>query len=230
MFLPKEIINESITRFKDYFQKGISMNKTAINLLLLFISINLSAQTFRVGAVTGLQVSNLTGYSNSEYNDIEFNAGAKLAVDFNPQFRLGLDLLYSKTIDDLLLSEFDRGHYSLELNYVQVPLTFTYMTWLNDTKPAKYNRLHFSGGLSVAKMISNNVRDKFGDSLIDDYQYEKNRLSLLTNLGFYFNNHFGISAQYVHSLTSIFLSSDPQVVKSRIISINLIYMMDNQIR
>ena len=207
------------------------MNKKFVAFLFLLISLNLSAQTFRFGAITGLNACKLSGNDNSAYNYVGFKFGGRIATDLHRQVRTSIDFLYSRkgnivnqTPSNLITNK------NIRLDYIEVPIMISLMDWMDDPDEEEYYRLHFTFGVSLSKLVNYRVTDNRDFDVTEQQSFYKNKISLLGGLVYYVNEHLGINVQYSNSFTNIQQRSIYPKMKSRTWSVNFIYMLDNKRR
>jgi len=207
------------------------MLKQLLLLIILSQCFCLSGQTFRFGAIGGLNICKLNGNENSEFNYAGYKIGGRIATDLHRQFRTSMDILYSRKGN--IVNQFpdpSSNFDNIKLDYIEVPVMFTFMDWMDDPNEQEYWRLHFTAGVSFSKLVSYQVRNNLDIDVTDQQSFNKNKISFLAGLVYYINEHLGINVQYSGAFSNIQKRSSYPTMKSRVWSLNFIYMMDNKRR
>lgn len=212
--------------YRDFFH----IYKFLFILILVTFSLTTNAQSFRLGGITGLNICKLTDNPNKSFNHVAYKFGGRIATDLQRQFRVSLDLLYSKTGNTIGNKAAFSNSVDINLDYIEIPLMFSFMDWMDDPDEELYYKLHFTAGISLGRLVNYNVKNNLEIDISDAHSFNKNKFSLLAGLVYYVNEHVGINIQHEYALSKIDKPISTFNMKSRIWSINIIYMVDNKRR
>ncbi len=182
-------------------------------LFLLFAPLFLTAQgealpqRFKAGVIAGFNTAQIDGDKSAGFHKFGLLGGLRGVVILSDKMELSLEMLYSQ-----------RGSrsgnkepvipFKINLNYVEVPVIFNYMDWLEGD--GEYYKLHFHAGFSYGRLINFKIDDGSTTSdlvRIGDF-FRENDVSWLAGATFYANKHVGITARYSRSIFPVFERSD----------------------
>lgn len=175
-------------------------------------------RAFDAGAILGFNASQVDGDNLAGFNKLGFNTGAVAHINFNRQWSLGFELLFSQKGSSSFPNDNQTDTYKLTLNYAEVPVFVTF----NDK-----SRMLFQAGFAYGRLF--NVKEIINgvENLNNEDAFEKDELSYLFGATILVgaNKHFGINIRYEGSITSIGNSSNPQVsgLINRLITLRGVY-------
>jgi hypothetical protein len=125
-------------------------------LLILFISIslNFSAQVFKAGLLAGLSGAQIEGDGYAGYKKLGFIAGGFTNTNLSEKWSTQFEIYFINK-GSFKAAHPDKGDYkkfSLNLNYIEVPLAIRY----------KYEKFMFEFGPYLSKFLSYKFEDEFG--------------------------------------------------------------------
>ncbi len=205
------------------------MQKSITFLFISLTTLTLNAQTFKSGLIAGMNLSKLNGSEKNAYNFISYKLGGRISVDVKRQLRTSIDILYSKkgNIVSHTPSPLD-AYKNVSLDYMDIPLTITFMDWMDDPDEEEYYRLHFVAGVSYSRLVNFKARDNLDIDVTDSQNFNKYKLSALGGLVYYPREHLGINLEYAHSFSNLEKLDSLQAMKIRNWSLSLIYMFHNR--
>lgn len=182
-----------IKQISDFrFQIFRLLSIVSVVLFITCVSINkVSAQRFRGGMLAGLSTSQISGDNLGGFHQFGGMLGGLAALDFTENFAFQVELMFiqkgsSTTSKDSL------RQYNLRLNYLEMPLMFTY----------KVKKLYVEGGPYVGFLLSSSEEDAYGEIPNQD---PFKRLDAGLNLGFSFplSDNLLLNARFSNSLIDV---------------------------
>jgi hypothetical protein len=157
-------------------------------------------QRFGAGLVAGVNAAQIQGDDSAGYNKLGFRAGVRGIARLSEKADFGLDLLYSQrgSASELVPNNaFLR--YVIHLDYIEVPVWFTYKDWLS---PEGYYRLQGFAGLSYGRLFGTRVEE----TILEDEQdfFAKNDLSINLGAGFRVSQRFALEVHYIRSVLPLY--------------------------
>lgn len=175
-----------------------------IVLLTLLFSVSAHAQQrFKAGIIAGGNASQIDGDNSIGYNKLGLHAGITGITILNERSEFAIEFIYSQRGSQTKItpgSNADRN--KISLNYVAVPLVFTYKDWLSEKNNTPYYRVQAHGGLSYARLISTSIQDQGADALSE--HFNENDVSWLIGASYFINEHFGFTFRYNRFVTMLF--------------------------
>lgn len=159
-----------------------------------------SQKTFKGYATTGLQLTQIDYDNLAGYKKPGVYAGLGVYLDLSDRWRSSLEIGYAQSGSWASAKEiqFNNSQFDkINLDYVVVPLSMTYMDWLSDDE--LYYRMEFTGGLSYWRLINSKVLQIDGADITETFPYANNVLS--SHLGFYYCWSLKWAAGFVHKYT-----------------------------
>lgn len=141
-------------------------------LVSLFVSLSLSAQTFKGFLEVGPNLNQIQGDDLAGWHRIGGYAGVGVYSDLSDRWRASISIAYSQygssassreTI--LATSIYDK----VALDYVAVPIKLFYMDWLSEDET--FYHLEFFGGVEYLQLISERAEGFDGSDLIPSNPY-----------------------------------------------------------
>lgn len=159
-------------------------------MLIIFFSVETSAQNFHGKIIAGLSASQVSGDNLSGFNKAGFTIGPAASFNFNDNFFSQLELIFIQKGSKKIATETDPSIYKLKLNYVEVPINLFY----------KYkDKLYFHTGLSFAILINSKEEDVNGKFPVS-VPFNKYDFSYNFGLNYNINESYSILARYSNSI------------------------------
>ncbi len=187
---------------------------------LVWTAVQGQEQRFRGGLVAGITVSQVNGDDYAGFDKLGWQAGVRGVAILSNKTELSLELLYSQRgsqVENPSIPPERNGvacFDCIELNYVEVPVTFNYLDWT--TKGGRdnieYHRIHAFAGLSYGRLL--NAYTDFVDIQPVVDEFKKNDLSFTGGATFYLSPHLGLSIRYTRSLFPLFRDRVVPIQKS----------------
>lgn len=167
--------------------------------LILFCSFNIcQAQTFKAGAIIGLNASQIRGDQSAGFNKLGLVGGLRAAVEVGDKLEASLELLYSQRGSYQQVTNNNPIEFRITTDYVSIPVAINYKDWFIEDQ--NYYRIHFHGGLSYGRLINSGGDDS--PSIIE--QYNENDISWFGGTSYYLNEHIALTGRYTRSLNLLF--------------------------
>jgi hypothetical protein len=179
-----------------------------IGILGFFLmnSIQLEAQnTFGAAIVAGLNASQIQGDDSAGYNRLGVRAGLRGLIFLGEKSEVSLDLLYSHRGSTSGLFQNNSGiRRVIALDYVEVPIVFSYKDWLHDDG---YYRVHFTGGLTYSRLFNTRVSD-YQEVEEEQGNFNQNDFGIRLGASYFTTERFGISVFYNRSINRLYNNLD----------------------
>ena len=98
----------------------------------------------------------------------------------------------------------------------------SYLDWLDDS--AEFYKLHFTGGISLGRLVTFNVKDIDDIDITDQQDFTKNNMDLIVGATFYINKNIGINGQYSYTVFNVRKDKNAQSLAGRTLSFRCVYM------
>ncbi|MES2837490.1 MAG: porin family protein [Bacteroidota bacterium] len=127
----------------------------------IFLFLNISAQTFSGGVVSGIVASQISGDGLGGFNKFSGQLGGFITKKISDTLQVDFQMYYlqkgsRKAANGITGSLFS---YKLRLNYIEMPVLFRY----------NYkNKFNFEGGASAAVLFKSKVSNAFGELPLND--------------------------------------------------------------
>lgn len=133
--------------------------------LCALMVVGLQAQErFGAAAVLGLTASQLDGDNSAGFNKLGITAGIKGMTYFTDRLELNVELLFSQRGSQNDLFGADADAFSINMNFLEIPVGLTFKDWLVDDGQDEYYKVEAQAGLSYARLISVTIEDPLGIS------------------------------------------------------------------
>ncbi|MCB0704259.1 MAG: PorT family protein [Saprospiraceae bacterium] len=178
---------------------------TTLFLLLLGVSISLPAQgLFRAGLVLGLNASQINGDNIAGYNKLGLRGGVEGIIVLGEKADVSVGILFSQRGSLQKASPSIPIRNVLHLNFIEVPVLFTYRDWLSETED--YYRVSASLGAAYGRLINYRIENfgQVGDIVTEAANFSDNDVALVAGLSYYTGPHFSFSLYYTRSLTPLY--------------------------
>ncbi len=172
--------------------------KHILTFIILGIALSSYCQTFKAGAIIGLNGSQILGDDSAGFNKLGIEGGFRGVVVLSDKMEASLELLYSARGSYQKATVNNPDEIRINTDYVAVPVIFNYLDWEGDD----YYRLHFHAGLSYGRLINATIQKEKIDPILEEFA--ENNFSWLGGFTYYTNRHLGFTARYTRSLNLLF--------------------------
>ncbi|MEM8907352.1 MAG: porin family protein [Bacteroidota bacterium] len=164
-------------------------------------------QRFKAGIIAGFTTAQIDGDDSAGFHKFGLVGGLRGVTIINENMEVSLEMLFSQRGSRSVSSE-NVVPFKINLNYIEVPVLFNYLDWLEGD--GEYYKLHFHAGLSYGRLISFEIDDGSTNSALVRLGnfFRDNDLNWVLGATFYANKHLGITARYSRSLFPIFEPDD----------------------
>ncbi|MEJ6795231.1 MAG: porin family protein [Flavobacteriales bacterium] len=189
--------------------RSILSSKGYLSLSFLFILISfsfsgLSQLEFSGGIELGAATSQVSGDALSGFDKFGLSAGPFIRTTFSEKSSAKLGILYlnkgsKKNADP------DNGDlitYAIRLNYVEVPITYSY----------SINNIRAEGGLAIARLVSSSELGTDGIERDFIFPFEKMDFSVVLGASYYFSENIFVNGRWSQSIIPV--RKSPNVVNS----------------
>jgi hypothetical protein len=161
-------------------------------------------RVFDGGVILGLNFTQVHGDNLAGFNKIGINTGGIAHINFNRNWSMSFEILYSQKGSATLPDPNDPFEYKLNLQYAEIPVMVNY----NDK-----NRLIFSAGLGYGRLFSVREVVNGNETANIEAAFNTNELSYLFGGTFLIGEmrNFGINLRYQGSITAVGESANPAV-------------------
>ena len=122
--------------------------------MLLFLSLQVTAQRFQGGAFIGLSTTQVSGDQLAGFNKTGFLAGGLVSTALGKNFELALEIMYIQKGSRKKSTQQNDSTYLMKLSYAEIPLMLSY---------TYKKRLKFEVGPSYGRLLSSSEEDQFGE-------------------------------------------------------------------
>lgn len=169
-------------------------------------------QVFQLGAVVGLNNSQIDGDFFTGFNKIGMYGGIRGIANFTPRMALHVELLYSqkgsKIPHSTVIREFTPNDRIIDLRYAEVPVLFTAKITPYRGSPI------LMAGLSLSRLLDTRIlemeervtRGTKYSAIEQDFR--STELSAIAGIGYEFWDRFQLTARYSFGLSRFYL--DPE--------------------
>ncbi|MEO6189160.1 MAG: porin family protein [Saprospiraceae bacterium] len=193
-------------------------------LLLMGLNFKMEAQEmsrFYGGLKAGLNLAQIDGDGLYGYNRFGLNTGIFGAAYLGSKTEFQIEFLYN--VRGSHYSERDGKILAYKLNYLDVPLIFSYKDWFRESDKANYFKVHFQGGLYVGKLVSSSSIDQ----AMFDKTFKKTDFGWLLGFSYFQTVHWGFNGRFTQSVIPLakYTNQQGEELKmiSYFISLGLIY-------
>ena len=153
-----------------------------------------SQSIFNAGVLGGFTSSQIHGDAILGFDKIGFNAGGFVTTNLTEKFSAGFEVYYINKGSRKNPSKFDPYHWSIRLNYIEIPLLL------------KYHYKKFTGeiGLTYGRLLSQKFLANGLEYTPDAVRYfNKNEYGYGIGMGYNLKNNFSVNLRYVHSIWKV---------------------------
>ena len=189
--------------------RSILSSKGYLSLSFLFILISfsftgLSQLEFSGGLELGVSTTQFSGDALSGFDKFGLSAGPFIRTTFSEKSSAKLGILYlnkgsKKNADP------DNGDlitYAIRLNYVEVPITYSY----------SINNIRAEGGLAIARLVSSSELGTDGIERDFIFPFEKMDFSVVLGASYYFSENIFVNGRWSQSIIPV--RKSPNVLNS----------------
>ena len=163
------------------------------------MSFTTQAQTFKAGAIIGLNAAQIRGDASAGFNKLGIMGGLRVAVEVSEKVDLSLEMLYSQRGSFQQVTNNNPEEFRITTDYIDVPVAFNYRDWLVEEG---YYRIHFHAGLSYGRLINSGTDDINLNAVVENFN--ENDISWLAGTSYYFNENLALTARYTRSVNLLF--------------------------
>ncbi|MFT5293008.1 MAG: hypothetical protein ACI888_000401, partial [Flavobacteriales bacterium] len=180
--------------------RSILSSKGYLSLSFLFILISFSFSGFSQlefsgGIELGAATSQVSGDALSGFDKFGLSAGPFIRTTFSEKSSAKLGILYlnkgsKKNADP------DNGDlitYAIRLNYVEVPITYSY----------SINNIRAEGGLAIARLVSSSELGTDGRERDFIFPFEKMDFSVVLGASYYFSENIFVNGRWSQSIIPV---------------------------
>ncbi|HCY46159.1 MAG TPA: hypothetical protein DHU89_05710 [Flavobacteriales bacterium] len=173
-------------------------------ILTTFSFSGLSQLVFSGGIEVGASSTQISGDALSGFDKVGLSAGPFIRTTFSEKSSAKLGILYlnkgsKKNADP------DNGDlitYAIRLNYVEVPITYSY----------SINNIRAEGGLAIARLLSSSELGTDGIERDFVFPFEKMDFSVVLGASYYFSDNIFVNGRWSQSVIPV--RKSPNVVNS----------------
>lgn len=176
-------------------------------LIICLLGFSLSANgqnRFKAGLLAAVTVSQINGDESAGYNKVGLRAGIEGITVLGEKSDLGIGILFSQrgSLEKASLTIPVRN--VIHLNYIEVPVLFTYRDWYDDA--GDYFRVSASIGASYNRLINYRIENfgNVGDIITAAEDFSDNDFNLMAGISYYTGPHFGFTLLYSRSITPFY--------------------------
>ncbi|KAA3650750.1 MAG: PorT family protein [Bacteroidetes bacterium] len=155
------------------------------------------AQSFNIGALAGINASQISGDNYSGFNKAGILLGMYSNTDVSEKINLQFEINYSQkgSRKNPDTENGDTEFFLLRLNYMEVPIM---IRW-------KLNRLKLEAGVYYSRLISEHIEDEIGVFSIPENlnQFKNNDLGGLVGLNYHLSDHIIMNWRYSNSFIPV---------------------------
>lgn len=175
------------------------MNKYILLFLFACSFSNGQAQTFKAGAIIGLNASQIRGDASAGFNKLGIMGGLRVAVEAGDKIDVSLEMLYSQKGSYQRVTNNNPEEFRIIADYIDIPVGINYRDWLVEEG---FYRLHFHGGISYGRLINAKTTDIQLEGTVE--QFNENDISWFGGASYYFNENLALTGRYTRSLNLLF--------------------------
>lgn len=184
--------------------------------LAVFAAFQLTAfaqPRFRAGVVAGLTASQIDGDLSAGYNKLGLTAGLRVIGRLKERTEASLEFLFSQRgcQNELIPGDYDLYPFSLRLNYVEVPIQWSFKDWLieGDDESENFYRVTVNAGISYSRLINTKVKDELSWlSGVAPAFIKKNDVGACLGFSFFANRHLGFTFRFYRSFLFMYNPRD----------------------
>ena len=185
------------------FQKKICL---LVGSLLLGIFLHaqeseITGSRFGLSILAGFNAAQIDGDDSGGFNKVGVHGGLRSDIFLAKKIELSLTIIFSQrgsrpdAKHEQFLSDFKFG-----LNYIQVPLMFTFKDWYQEEDD--YHRVRAFSGFSYGRLISTNLDETAFDTAPELLQ--KNSFNFHIGAGYNFNRHIRLAFVFQRGIIPIY--------------------------
>ena len=188
-----------------------------LTILCALISIGQTSgqvNVFSAQIITDINFSQIRGDLLAGYNRVGYGAGLGISYRLAPQWNGHVELMYRNA--GSRTSPYAPVKQSINVHLAQIPIYASYLTWWDNG----LSRIHFDIGMVYGRILNTDIRfPQFEDNSIF---IKDNDFSMMGGMGFWFNEHHGIKAQYIRSF-SVLMENKAEDLKWQLYFISFQY-------
>jgi len=175
------------------------MKRCSGTILLLLFFFTAQAQTFKGGALLGINASQVDGDNLAGYDKVGLNGGFFADLPLPSKFSVSMELLYSQKGSSGHFIAGSTNSYLLRLGYAEVPFLLNY-----HDKP----KINFGTGVSISRLVSyKEYRDGIQINQSQPGTFRSNELAWVANGNYVISDHFIFNLRFSYSIFRVGQSS-----------------------
>lgn len=167
----------------------------SLSVIILCLSLNVSAQDFRAGLQFGITPSQVDGDGITGYNKIGLTGGVFLSRDLKDNIFLYTDLSFTMKGSKVASSK--------NVNYSQIEISANYIDWGVFVGYKFTDKIDLKVGLVPSVLIYNMEKTVSGIEFGDEDTFRPFNMLISGGLHYHFTEHFSLNATYNYSIFSI---------------------------
>lgn len=187
------------------------MKKLTFALLCFFLLFSgaktAMAQSFNAGLIVGPTFCQVDGDRYFGYHKLGFTAGGYVNLPVSEHFAMQMELKYTQMGAHSSQKELENGYepYNLVLHYAEIPLMLQYDFGHFTVYGKSLDFLTLEAGLSLDFLL------KHYEEMVSTQYWKFNFFSVSGNFGLHFalNDHWGLGARMMYSVTPIQTNPQP---------------------
>jgi len=192
--------------------------RNLILVILLTVVVNTAwAQRFHLGAIGGMNVSQIDGDDLTGYDKKGWTFGIRSVATINESLNFSTELLYSErgsVSKDFSSTIIKR---KLDLNYAEINFLFNIMDWYNAY--TKRYKMQYSFGISMGRLVKTSIFDNIAsESNFENYQpeFQNKDLSFMVGGSYFVTKKIGITGRFSRSLSKLFDANNTELKINKI--------------
>jgi outer membrane protein with beta-barrel domain len=149
-------------------KNGLLLFATAF-FFILFVGNTNAQRRFKAGFLLGLNASQILGDDVGGYNKLGIQGGLRGTAVLKDRMDVSMELLYSQrgSYQKQGLPGSSAGSLKINLQYVEVPVVFSYKDWLEEEEG--YYKVQASIGLAYSRLLKATANGSKHDDLADTF-------------------------------------------------------------
>ncbi len=162
---------------------------------LLFGCYTSYAQVFKTGLVLGISGAQVEGDGYGGYNKLGFIGGGFVNTNLSEKVSTQFEIYFINkgSFDAAHPDKGDFDSFSLNLNYIEIPVTLRY----------KYHKFMIELGIYTGKLLSVHIEDEFGEREVNRFPFKSFDFGGLVGIYYQLNDHFIFNLRSKNSIIPI---------------------------
>lgn len=189
-------------------------------------------QRFKAGAVIGVNASQIDGDRSAGYTKLGLVGGLQGIAILTEKTELGLQILYSQRGSQSAFNQNNANFpFKIRINYIEVPVLYTYKDWLFEGKDGDYYKVHIHGGLSYGRLFETEIEDESLTSPLVQLgdEFNEDDISIVLGATYFANEHFGFTVRWSRSLNLLYRNESTNLnarsMRGKFITFTMAYIL-----